>query len=152
MDLTNVEWLFDSGSDMDVICVTELQNFLGCIFQSREPHNVCTVNGMVRAKYQVHVYIAAFDQVIAPYVLQDTPNLLGMGKRATFEQWDIRWAPGCKECRVTIPGKGTFFLNKVGNIPVVADSTSASLCRGSRIRGSELQHVERSDLEVQTEP
>ena len=47
VSLQDLEWLFDSGSGLDVICLSELDDYLDYMFESPRPYNVCTANGKI---------------------------------------------------------------------------------------------------------
>ena len=88
-----LEWLFDSGRGLDVIGLEELNDFLDDLFELPKTLTVWAANGQAIAKYQVRIYIAAFNEVIEPYVVKDSLNLLSIGKRAEKHGWDVRWKP-----------------------------------------------------------
>ena len=88
------------------------------------PHDPTTVGRqMANATYQVRIYIEAFDEVIEPYVMKDSPNLLSMGSRCEYRGWGVRWRPGENGCKVTIPNKGHIFLKSEGHVPILNKNT-----------------------------
>ena len=79
------KWLFDSGSGLDVVRLSEVNDFLEYFFEAPKPLTVWAANGKTVATYQIRIIIAAFDEVITPYVLKDSPNLPSIGMRAEVQ-------------------------------------------------------------------
>jgi len=117
-----LKWLFDSGAGLDIVSMTCLVGYMHFMYESKHPINFWTANGKTLAKYQINIYVEAFDEIISPYVLKDTPNLLSMGRRAQCHGWGVKWEPRQPGCTVTIPDKGELFLHSESFIPTVNEN------------------------------
>ena len=114
-----LKWLFDSGSGLDVIGLDALSDYLDYLFEAEVPITVWTANGKTIAKYQVRIFIEALNEVVTPYVLKDSPNLLSIGKRTEKFGWGVQWKPRERGCHVTLPNGKHLFLHNEGFIPMV---------------------------------
>ena len=138
--------LFDSGSGLDVIGLDALSNYLDYLFESPTPITVWTANGKTIAKYQVRIYIEALNEVVTPYVLKDSPNLLSIGKRAEKFGWGVQWLPWERGCHVTLPNGKLLFLHNEGFIPMVNSDKDNVRC------GSLSETTAQVATEAHTEP
>ena len=89
-----IPFVWDTGTGVDVIQRSCLPpHLLQFMYQSPKPLKLKTANGLIEAVHQINLRIPGFPEIISPYVLDVTPNLLSVGRRVIHHGWSMEWKP-----------------------------------------------------------
>ena len=97
------KFMIDSGSGVDVVCELSILEFLEYVYESDTPLSLLTANGVVEATRQINIWIPALKEMVSPYVLEETPDLLSMGMRVIVRGYSVSWTGFSEVMRVTKP-------------------------------------------------
>ena len=124
MPVTEIAWIADTGSAQDLISkkFIELQK----IRESQNPLELITANGPYRATEQTDVKIPVLSSEISPYVLEDTPAVISVGRRCVDEDWDFVWK-GSKQPYFKKPDGEKIKLNVKDYVPYLPSKNGFAL-------------------------
>jgi len=87
----NTRWLIDSGCGWDLVDkrnVTHLGNLMESISVGPK---LWTANGVVQPDSQVPIFIPVLGTTYVPLVMQDSPDVLSLGRRCMEEGYGFHW-------------------------------------------------------------
>ena len=138
MPVTEIAWIADTGSAQDLISkkFIELQK----IRESQNPLELITANGPYRATEETDVKIPVLSSEISPYVLEDTPAVISVGRRCVDEDWDFVWK-GSKQPYFKKPDGEKIKLNVKDYVPYLPSKNCFALAAiGHPYKDSESAH------------
>ena len=83
----------DSGTPLDIISRKDIQEHKERIIPIK-PLCISTANGESRADKGIALWLSTLGEDITPYVLEDTPNALSLGRRCVDGGYDWVWLGG----------------------------------------------------------
>jgi len=87
----NTRWLIDSGCGWDLVDQRNVAHMLGARQQIRSGPKLWTANGIVQPDSKVMIHIPVLDDNYTPLVMQDSPDVLSLGRRCMDEGYSFRW-------------------------------------------------------------
>ena len=81
----------DSGPGVDVVCASSVFDFLEYVYDSDTPLSLLTANGVVEAFKQINTWIPALNEMVSPYVLEESSDILSMGRRVIETGYSASW-------------------------------------------------------------
>jgi len=83
-------WLVDSGSGLDLISRKDASECLGFIIRGINVE-LATANGQTSSDEVLPLVIKRLNEAISPHVLEDTPNVLSLGRRIIEDGYSFHW-------------------------------------------------------------
>ena len=103
-------WLGDTGSGVDLIGKQALtREDVKDVYQSAQAQQLATANGVLFATDVVDMQVSALREVVSPYVLENTPAVLSIGKRCMQDGYEFRWRPNKAPYFITPQGRKVVF-------------------------------------------
>ena len=124
MPVTEVAWIADTGSAQDLISQRIVSH--DRIYESCEPLDLITANGPYRASQQTEIDIPILSSKICPYVLEDTPAVISVGRRCVDQNWDFVWK-GSKDPYFKKPDGTKIKLNVKDYVPYLPSKSGFAL-------------------------
>ena len=85
------KWLADTGCGHDLVDKDEIKGLTSYVFNSADPLRLFTANGETPANKQIRFKIPEIKEIIQPYVLAKTPNVLSIGRRCVDHGYSFVW-------------------------------------------------------------
>ena len=115
-------WLIDSGSEIDVVSKSDLPSVNATNARSSpKPVNLTTANGRTKAANFADVKIGVLEDTFSPYILEESPLVLSLGKRCLDEGYGFAWPPGGEPVLLR-PDNTVIKLKLEGHVPVIDES------------------------------
>ena len=114
-------WLIDSGSEIDVVSKSDLPSVNATNRSSPKPVNLTTANGKTKAANVADVKIGVLEDTFSPYILEESPLVLSLGKRCLDEGYGFAWPPGGEPVLLR-PDNTVIKLKLEGHVPVINES------------------------------
>ena len=93
------------------------------IYESDTPLSLLTANGVVEAMKQINIWILALNEMVSPYVLEEPPDLLSMGRRVIDKGYSVSWPTHSEVMQVTRPDGKVVELTADKHIPYIDRDT-----------------------------
>ena len=84
-----IAWIADTGASQDLICEGLVDK--SKVREAEQPLNLTTANGTKVADKQTSYHVNIIDADLEPYVLEDTPSVISVGRKCIKEGWDFVW-------------------------------------------------------------
>ena len=119
-------WLQDTGCPVDLANRKSLPpKLVPHIKESEEPQNFDTANGPLPASQQVEMQVEGVPDNVRPYVLEDSPDVMTIGRRCVRLGYGFHWNPWSTKPYYDLPkklGGGKLQLVSIGDVPYLADT------------------------------
>ena len=119
-------WLQDTGCPVDLAGKKSLPpRVAGHIQKSEEPQNFDTANGPLPADEQVAMQVEGVPDDVHPYVLEDSPDVMTIGRRCVRLGYGFHWNPFSTKPYYDLPvkyGGGKLGLVSIGDVPYLLDT------------------------------
>ena len=87
-------WLVDTGCPVDLIGIKSMpEKFKDHVYKSEDPQDFDTANGSLPADKQVNVQVEGIPRPAEPYTLEESFDVLTVGKRCVREGYGFHWPP-----------------------------------------------------------
>ena len=83
-------WLVDSGSGLDLISRKDASECLGFIIRGINVE-LANANGQTSSDEFLPLVLKRLNEVIRPHILEDTPNVLSLGRRIVEDGYSFHW-------------------------------------------------------------
>ena len=118
-------WIVDTGCGNDLVCRKDLRGHEHMFRHATHPQMLLTANGPTLADREIPLTIAKLaNEEISPYILDQTPNVLSMGRRCVLDNYSFWWPGGSLSPAFTRPDGETCFCVVRGYIPYLEDDGS----------------------------
>jgi len=87
----NTRWLIDSGCGWDSVDQRNVSHMLGARQQIKSGPKLWTADGIVQPDSKVLVQIPLLDCNYTPLIMQDSPDVLSLGRRCMDEGSSFHW-------------------------------------------------------------
>ena len=114
-------WIGDTGASNDIVCESEVTTI--SLKLAKVPMIFTTANDKVKARFTAVMRLPPLGQVIAPYVLADSPALLSIGLRVVGMGWHQLWVAHKFMVMITPDGAMAAIFDLDGNIPILNKSS-----------------------------
>ena len=115
-------WLCDTGCPYDLVgCKTIPPEDEEIIEPAQNPTTLETANGDVEVVETIPMQIDALKEVIDPYILDETPDVLSIGKRCEEMGYDFHWYGYSKRPFFVTPDGDKVSMTSYQCVPYLAD-------------------------------
>ena len=91
-----------------------------------QPVNMETANGMTHADQVVPLVIGELEEIIEPYLLESTPDVLSVGARCEMKGYRFVWEPFSKHPYFVTPEGERVVLTSIEYVPYLLDEFNTS--------------------------
>ena len=106
-------WLCDTGCPFDLVSRPNLGELATQIEKAETPQVLDTANDRISASEEVIMSMHPLEEIIAPLILESTPDVLTVGRRCVEEGFGFHWEPYSTKPYFVLPGgKGTMRVGK----------------------------------------
>ena len=84
-----IAWIADTGASQDLICESLVEP--SSIRKAKQPLMLTTANGSKLADKVTSYQVDMLDTQLEPYVLEDTPSVISVGRKCLVDGWDFVW-------------------------------------------------------------
>ena len=115
-------WLCDTGCPYDLTSRGGITPEMGDLESADVPTTLETANGMIEVDETVPVQILALRENIDPYVMEESPDVLSIGRRCEVEGYEFHWpAYSAEPYFVDKTGKHVT-LRSIHHVPYLVDN------------------------------
>jgi hypothetical protein len=119
-------WLADTGCPVDLVGRPTLPAYeADRVEQAAISQNFDTANGSLPADQTTCMQVEGLPEAIDPYVLENTPDVISIGKRCVRYGYGFHWEPWSLKPYLVLPkakGGGKLTLVSIGDVPYLADN------------------------------
>jgi len=127
-------WLCDTGCPFDLASKQRLGKLKQFIEPAECTQYLDTANGRLEVSEAIHMQIPSLCENVCPLVLEDTPDVLTIGRRCVKQGFGFYWPPYSTEPFFEIPeerGGGICVLESIDDVPYLADDLNSPEWDGS---------------------
>ena len=84
-----IAWIADTGASQDLICESLVEP--SSIRKAKQPLMLTTANGSKIADKVTSYQVDMLDTQLEPYVLEDTPSVISVGRKCLVDGWEFVW-------------------------------------------------------------
>ena len=133
------QWLVDTGCGHDLVDKRESESIHRWKVTAEEPQTFHTAGGPVEATEQMPMFLQDLGATIKPWILDDTPSVLSVGRRCQAEGWAFYWPPWSANPIFVDPQGRKHILEAEGYVPYLRPKLpviAAAVMQGSGTYGA----------------